>query len=250
MSEVPPEQPASDVPILYEDDLMVAVAKPSGMFVHRSEADRSASEFVVQNVRDQLGSFVYPVHRLDRATSGILLLAKNSESAAVLSQMFAERRIKKRYLTLVRGFTADEGIVDRPLVSSKGRGKPAGHPQTVPQDALTNYRTLARFELPFASSQHPTTRCSIVEALPKTGRYHQIRRHLSGLFHPIIGDSEHGDTKLNRKFIEHLGVTRLMLAAVQVEFEHPVTKRVLSIECQPADSFQQVIDRLEQQGRT
>lgn len=230
------------VSILYEDDLLVAVAKPSGMFVHRSLADRSAKEFVVQNVRDQLGSFVYPVHRLDRPTSGVLLLAKNPEAAALYGNMFAERLIRKTYLALVRGHSDDSGTIDRPLISDKGRGKAEGHPGTVPQEAETEYQTLARFEAPFPSGKHDTSRCSLVEARPKTGRYHQIRRHMFGISHPIIGDAEHGDTKLNRQYQQHLGVTRLMLAAVRVEFIHPVTEKSLTIECPLEESFAQVIN--------
>ncbi len=232
------------IPILFEDDQIVAVAKPSGMFVHRSEADRSATEFVLQNVRDQLGSFVYPVHRLDRPTSGVLLLAKNPEAAAVFGKMFAERLIRKTYLALVRGHADDVGTINRPLVPSKGRGDPQSEAQKTPKEAETKYRTLERFEVPFGSGQHTTTRCSLVEANPKTGRYHQIRRHLFGITHPVIGDSDHGDTKLNRMFQQRLGVTRLMLAAVRVEFVHPVTQQPLAIECPPDESFANVIIRL------
>ena len=245
----PTQQPTCNpqlthVPILYEDDVVVAVSKPSGMFVHRSEADRSATEFVVQNVRDQIGSFVYPVHRLDRATSGVLLLAKSSEAAALFSEMFAERKIHKTYHALARGYCDDSFTVNRPLVSSKGRGKPAGHPQTIPQDAETHFELLEKFELPFASGQHATTRCSLVEARPVTGRYHQIRRHLAGTSHPIIGDAEHGDTKLNRVFQQHTNVTRLMLVAVKIEFVHPVTDTLTVIACPPAESFSSVIESI------
>ena len=214
------------------------------MFVHRSEADRSATEFVVQNVRDQIGSFVYPVHRLDRATSGVLLLAKSSEAAALFSEMFAERKIHKTYHALARGYCDDSFTVNRPLVSSKGRGKPAGHPQTIPQDAETHFELLEKFELPFASGQHATTRCSLVEARPVTGRYHQIRRHLAGTSHPIIGDAEHGDTKLNRVFQQHTNVTLLMLVAVKIEFVHPVTDTLTVIACPPAESFSSVIESI------
>lgn len=233
-----------DIPILYEDEQLVAVAKPSGMFVHRSLADRTATEFVVQNVRDQLGSFVYPVHRLDRPTSGVLLLAKNPEAAALYGSMFAERQIQKTYQALVRGHTEDSGTIKHPMVSDKGRRKAEGHPLAVPQEAETEYRTLERFEAPFASGQHPTSRCSLIEAHPKTGRYHQIRRHMFRISHPIIGDSEHGDTKLNRQYQQHAGVTRLMLAAVRVEFDHPVAGKQMSIDCPPDGSFAGVLQRI------
>lgn len=233
------------VPILFEDDQLVAVAKPVGMFVHRSDADRSATEFVLQNVRDQLGHFVYPVHRLDRPTSGVMLLARTPEAATLLGNMFAERQIQKTYLALVRGHTDDSGTIDVPLVPSKPNGKRTENSLTAPQEAQTTYRTVERFDVPFKSGQHPTTRCSLLEAQPHTGRFHQIRRHLVRIAHPIIGDVEHGDTKLNRQYQEHAGVTHLMLVAVRVEFIHPVTQSRTVIECAPAESFARVIRRLQ-----
>jgi len=238
----------TSIPILYDDDQLIAVAKPSGMFVHRSMADRSATEFVVQTVRDQLQCFVYPVHRLDRPTSGVLLLAKSSEAAALYAAMFAERQVQKTYLALVRGHTQDCGKIDRPLVSDKGRGESATDPHSVPQDAETCYRTLEKFEAGFASGRHETTRCSLVEASPKTGRYHQIRRHLTGISHPVVGDADHGDTKLNRAFQRHAGVTRLMLAAVRVQFVHPMSKEEIIIDCSPEYSFIRVIELLREQA--
>ena len=234
--------------MLYEDDQLIAVAKPSGMFVHRSAADRSATEFVVQTVRDQLSCFVYPIHRLDRPTSGVLLLAKNSEAAGVYATMFAERRVQKTYLALVRGFAEDTGRIDRPLVSDKGRGRPVTDLHSLPQEAETLYRTVEKYEASFPSGRHATTRCSLVEAAPKTGRYHQIRRHMAGISHPVIGDADHGDTKLNRAFQEQAGVTRLMLAAVRIEFLHPVTGTGIVIECPPDDSFSKVINSMRAQS--
>lgn len=236
------------IPVLYEDEQIIAVAKPSGMFVHRSAADRSATEFVVQTVRDQLNCFVYPIHRLDRPTSGVLLLAKNSEAAAAYAIMFAERRVRKTYVALVRGFTDDSGTIDRPLVSDKGRGRPATDPHSIPQEAETFYRTIEKFEAAFSSGQHATTRCSLIEAQPKTGRYHQIRRHMAGISHPVIADAEHGDSRANRKFQQSLGVTRLMLAAVRLEFVHPLTAAPITIESAPDDSFNSVIARLRMQS--
>jgi len=236
------------VPILFEDDQFVAVAKPVGMFVHRSEADRSATEFVLQNVRDRLGHFVYPVHRLDRPTSGVLLLAKNPETATLLGNMFAERQIRKTYLALVRGHTDDSGDIDCPLAPSKANGWQTGNRSTTPQEARTAYRTLERFDVPFKSGPHTTSRCSLIEAHPHTGRFHQIRRHLVRIAHPIIGDVEHGDTKLNRRYREHAGATHLMLVAVRLEFVHPVTRSPVVIECVPAESFAFVIRQLRDQS--
>ncbi len=243
-----PEKLNSPIPVLYEDEQLIAVAKPSGMFVHRSVADRSATEFVVQTVRDQVNCFVYPIHRLDRPTSGVLLLAKSSEAAAVYATMFAERRVQKTYLALVRGFAEESGRIDRSLVSDKGRGRPSSDPLSVPQEAETQYRTIERFEASFPSGPHATTRCSLVEASPKTGRYHQIRRHMTGISHPVIGDADHGDTKVNRLFQQQAGVTRLMLAAVRIEFVHPVTEAGIVIDCPPDESFSSVLTFLRAQS--
>ena len=244
MDHTEPDEERTLVPILFQDNQLVAVAKPVGMFVHRSDADRSATEFVLQNVRDQLGHFVYPVHRLDRPTSGVLLLAKTPEAATLFGNMFAERQIRKTYLALVRGHTNDSGIIDAPLIPGKPNVKRTGNPRAAPQEAQTAYRTLERFDVPFKSGQHPTTRCSLLEAQPHTGRFHQIRRHMVRIAHPIIGDVEHGDTKLNRRYQDHAAVTHLMLAAVRVEFVHPVTGISTVIDCAPAKSFAVVIERL------
>lgn len=231
--------------ILYQDEHLVAVAKPCGMFVHRSDADRSAESVVVQQLREQLRQNIYPVHRLDRATSGLLLLARSSNSAAACGQMFSERRVKKTYHALVRGYTASEGQIDTPLISSRGREKPAGHPWAEPQHALTSYRTLSQFEIPIAFGAHATTRCSLVEANPGTGRYHQIRRHFNRVSHPVIGDSSHGDSRHNRLYREHFESQRLMLAAVRLEFKHPVTGTPCDLQCPPDVSFTTVMGQLE-----
>lgn len=246
MNEPQESEPRTFIPILFEDEQLVIVHKPSGMFVHRSLADRSATEFVVQHVRDQVGCFVYPVHRLDRPTSGVLMLAKSSAAAALFGSMFAERQVRKTYVALVRGHTDDAGTIDRPLVSDKGRGKSESNPLSVPQDAETDYRTLERFEVPIPFGRHATTRCSLVEVHPRTGRYHQIRRHLAGISHPVIGDADHGDTKFNRHAQTHLATTRLMLAAIRLEFPHPTTGCETKIECPLEGSFRSIIEKLRE----
>ncbi len=231
--------------ILYQDEHLVAVAKPSGMFVHRSDADRSAGSIVVQTLRDQLQQNVYPVHRLDRATSGLLLLARSSTAAAACGQMFSERRVQKTYRALVRGYAMPEGQIDTPLRSSRGREKPSDHPWAEPQHALTSYRTLQLFEIPIAMGEHTTTRCSLVEAHPETGRYHQIRRHFNYVSHPIIGDTSHGDSRHNRLYRGHFEAERLMLAAVRLEFNHPVTGTPCDLRCPPDQSFTTVMGQLD-----
>ncbi|MDG2131270.1 MAG: pseudouridine synthase [Fuerstiella sp.] len=231
--------------ILYQDEYLVAVAKPSGMFVHRSDADRTAASVVVQLLRNQLGQIIYPVHRLDRATSGVLLLARSSNAAAACGLMFSERRVRKTYCALVRGYCEANGQIDAPLISSRGRDQPADHPWAVPQQASTSYRTLRQFEVPITLGQYSTTRSSLVEAHPQTGRYHQIRRHFNYVSHPVIGDTSHGDGRHNRWYREHFGAERLMLAAVRLEFDHPITGTACDIHCPTAGSFTTVIRQLE-----
>ncbi|MEZ6127283.1 MAG: pseudouridine synthase [Planctomycetaceae bacterium] len=231
--------------VLYEDDELIAISKPAGMFVHRSEADRSADEFVLQRIRDQVGAFVFPVHRLDRATSGVLLLAKSRLAAAALGQLFADRAVSKTYHALVRGHCLNSGEIKTPLISARGRDKPVGHPFRDPQSAVTRFRTLFRYDIPLVSDRYPTTRCCMVEVQPVTGRYHQIRRHFNSIAHPIIGDSAHGDTRQNRFFAKTADCHRLMLAAVRIQLPHPASQRPLDIECPPEESFTTVLRRLE-----
>lgn len=238
------------VSILYEDEDLVAVAKPSGMFVHRSLADRSASEFLVQIVRDRIGCYVYPLHRLDRPTSGLVLLTKSREAAAKFGELLAQRRMVKTYAALVRGYAPEACVVDRPLTSSRGRKKEKEHPQAMPQPAETEIRGIERLEVPVATSRHPATRLTLLEAQPRTGRYHQIRRHLAGLGYPVIGDAEHGDSRLNRLLQQHVGITRLMLAATQLEFIHPVKLMALRIQCPLEPSFVSVLERIRGMSQT
>lgn len=221
-----PQDPVSSgpLPVLYQDEAFVAVAKPAGMFVHRTEMDRRVRVVVMQTVRDQLKRPVYLVHRLDRPTSGIVLLALSSEAASVVSKLFRDRQVTKSYLAFVRGHAAETGRVDRPLTSPEVV-------RTAPLEAVTEYRTEQQFEIPLQSDRFPTTRCSLVRAIPKTGRFHQIRRHLNGINHPVIGDTSHGDSRQNRFFRENFGTTRLMLHAAKIGFRHPMTGKMIEVSC-------------------
>lgn len=240
-----PSDPTNHLPVLYEDDHLIAVHKPSGLFVHRSEADRSVTDFVLQRVRNQVKAFVFPVHRLDRATSGLLLLAKDRQTAAELGQLFEDREVSKIYQALVRGHCEDAGEICDPLVSPRGRGKPEGHPFREPQHALTKFETVQRYELPFPSGRYPTSRCCLLNLQPVTGRWHQIRRHLNYFSHPIIGDTAHGDTRQNHFFADTFQVQRIMLAAIQLTLPHPHTGEKLRIDCPPETSFQQALQQIQ-----
>jgi tRNA pseudouridine65 synthase len=206
--------------ILYRDDWLVAVDKPTGLLVHRTELAR-AETFALQLVRNQLRRRVYAIHRLDRPTSGVLLFGLTPEAAVSMSRQFERRQVTKRYLAVVRGWPEREGVIDYPL---------ADRPDRPPRSALTRYRLLAQAELPFAVGRYPTSRYSLAEAAPETGRFHQIRRHFHHIFHPLIGDTTHGEGRHNRFFRETLGVGRLLLHARSLAFSHPVTGIDLRIE--------------------
>lgn len=185
------------IKILYQSNHLIVVNKPAGMLVHRSWLDKHETVFLMQTLRDQIGQHVYPVHRLDRPTSGVMLFALNSETARLLAQQFEHKHIQKHYWAIVRGWTDDVGCIDYPLKEQLDDiADPFADADKPAQSAITEYRTLARAELPFVShARFPTSRYSWLEVNLKTGRKHQIRRHLKHIFHPIIGDTTHGDLK-------------------------------------------------------
>lgn len=233
---------SESLPVIYQDDHLVAVHKPSGLLVHRSLIDTRETRFAVQIVRDQIGRRVYPVHRLDRPTSGVLLFALSSEVARQLSEQFAGRGVEKSYLALVRGFAPSEGRIDSPLHEQHDRiadaladaGKDA-------QEAVTDFRRLATAELPHAVGRYPSARYSLMEMRPLTGRRHQIRRHLKRLNHPIVGDVRHGDRHHNHFFAAHSGCRRLLLAATEVRLRHPVSGEPLNLQAPLQGCFRDVV---------
>ena len=206
--------------IIYRDDALVAIDKPAGLLVHRSPVDRHETRFAVQLLRDQIGQRVYPVHRLDRGTSGVLLFALDAATARDLGQQFQSGAKQSRYVAVVRGHLTGEGTIDHPLADVVDRH--AGLEGSSPRPALTRYRGLATTEIPAAIDRYPTSRFSLVELQPASGRRHQIRRHLKHLAHPIIGDATYGKGRYNRYFTESLGVPRLLLACTGLSLNHPL----------------------------
>lgn len=191
--------------LLYSDEDFVAINKPSGLLVHRTQLDALATEFALQLLRDQLGREVFPCHRLDRPTSGVLLFALHRDALRAAQHEFEARRVGKTYHALVRGWPGDAGLIDYPL---QLEDKPS-----VTQDAQTEYRCLQRFEYPQPIGNYPAARFALLELSPRTGRKHQLRRHLAHLRHPILGDSRHGDGKQNQYLRAQLGGQRLLLHA-------------------------------------
>jgi tRNA pseudouridine65 synthase len=233
------------LPILYRDEHLVAIAKPAGLLVHRTALDPHDSTNAVQELRRQLGAYVYPAHRLDRATSGVLLFALDPAIRVALGAAFETRAVAKRYLAVVRGWPPAAGTIDHPL----RRLVDVADPRTqvaadVPQPALTNYARLATAELPVRVDRYPTTRYSLLAVEPLTGRRHQLRRHLKHLGHPIVGDTTYGQGRHNRLFRERFNCHRLLLAARSLTLAHPVTGARLHIEAPLAADFARVLAAL------
>jgi len=236
------EPEAASLPVLYRDDSLVVVHKPSGLLVHRSPIDRHERRFAVQMLRDQLGQRVHPVHRLDKGTSGALAFALDRGTAAALATQFASGEVRKTYLAIVRGWPSAEGLVDHPLdpVEDDVLG-PQGGGQ---REARTTYRTLATVELPHRVDRYPTTRYALLELEPLTGRRHQLRRHLAHVSHPIVGDSTYGKGRHNRLFRDLFDSHRLLLACTRLVLRHPATGARLDIEAPLAAEFAAVVRRL------
>ena len=223
----------------------MAINKPPGLLVHRSRIDRLETRFALQMLRDQLGQRVYPVHRLDKAASGVLLFALTSAAARDAGELFATERVRKTYVAVVRGYVDPQGVIDYPLKERLDRMTDAKAARTkAPQPAVTNYRRLGTVALPFRVDRYPTSRYSLVEVKPKTGRKHQIRRHLKHISHPIIGDTTHGKGKHNRFFREQFGNNQLLLAATELTFVNPYSQIPLRLIAPPSATMASVIRQL------
>lgn len=213
--------------ICYQDEFIVAINKPNGLLVHRSSIATNTDEYALQLLRDQIGQKVYPCHRLDRKTSGVLIFALNPEVHKAINDQFMLRENVKKYLAIVRGYTIDSETIDYPLTNLKGKS----------QDAVTSYTTLKRSEIPVPFGKHETSRYSLLEVVPKTGRTHQIRKHLAHIFHPIIGDRPHGCNKQNRFFLEKWNHSNMLLHHSKIEFKHPVSNELITISAELPEGF-------------
>ncbi|WP_084605295.1 tRNA pseudouridine(65) synthase TruC [Psychromonas aquimarina] len=239
------ERSSPDLDILYQDEYLVAVNKPSGLLVHRSWLDSHATEFALQKVRNQIGQYVFPVHRLDRPTSGVLLFALDKESARNMMHQFAQHSMEKSYLAVVRGHLGDgeldyalKEILDKIADKKAAVDKPA-------QQAFTEYRCLAQTELPIAVRPYDSSRYSLMSLTPKTGRKHQLRRHMAHLRHPIVGDTSHGDGKHNAMFREKFTSHRLLLHAEFLSFKHPKTDQLITVNAPLDDEFKNLLAKIK-----
>ncbi len=216
--------------IIYQDDYLIAINKPHGLLVHQSPIARDAEEFALQLLKNQIGKFVWPCHRLDRKTSGLLLFALDKETEKAVQLLFRENQISKKYLAIVRGHTPQKMVIDYPLMKENG----------TLQDALTNFSTLQHTEIEVPFGKHQTSRYSLVEAEPQTGRMHQLRKHFAHINHPIIGDRPHGCNKQNKLFKEKWQMDTMLLHASELEFIHPLTQQHILLKAKIHPEFDRI----------
>lgn len=215
LEEAPAALPEAPIAVLWQDAHIAVVDKPAGLMVHDSKLARGENDFLADRLREQFGRPIFLIHRLDRATSGCLLLAFEREAASTLGKGLMSREFEKEYLAVCRGWPAeDEFAIDHPL--DGGPGKPEKKP------AVTRFRRIASGELALPSAGFDTSRYALLACWPETGRFRQIRRHLKHVSHHLIGDTSHGDGCHNRNF-RMQGVHRMLLHARRLAFPHPLS---------------------------
>ena len=233
--------------IVYQDENYVAVFKPAGLLVHKSDSTAAHVPLLLQALRDQLHCRVFPVHRLDRPTAGLILFGLNGSAAAKMVDLFTRRMVSKYYQTLVCGWAPDAGQIDLPL-SAKPEDElektATSQLDEATQDATTQFQTLVRFLLPVENALANPIELSLLEVKPLTGRSHQIRRHLQHIGHPIVGDYRHGNQEVNRVLLAETGVVRMLLTSMRLDFRHPYTGELQAITVGRGTLFDQVISKL------
>lgn len=222
--------------VLYQDDALVAVNKPANLAVHRSAFVGPDDAFLIDLLREQVEGRLHLAHRLDRATSGVLLVGRSPEVAASLGEQFMGRSVRKQYLAIVRGWPdPEEATIDYPLPGSRETG-----PR---RDATTDYRRLGTVEVDIALGRYEKQRYALVMAEPRTGRFRQIRKHFAHIHHPIVGDSQHGRGDHNRLFKQHFQSHRLLLHARRLVFDHPLTGQRMQVDATLDATWQQLLQR-------
>lgn len=220
--------------LLYEDEALVVVDKPPGIAVHRSNLIGADDDYLIDRLRTQVAGTLYLAHRLDRATSGVLLVAKSREIAAELGRQLMARTVDKDYLAVVRGWPAESGCIDHPLSGASLKGPL--------REARTYWRRLATVEVPLEMGRYPQQRYALLAVSPETGRYQQIRRHFAHASHHLIGDTTHGRGDHNRLFRIHWSMHRLLLHAWRLQFDHPSSGTRTSVVAPLDPSWQRIVD--------
>ena len=232
-----------ELEILYQDDYLVAINKPSGLLVHKSMIDRHEIYFAMKMLRDQIGQWVYPIHRLDKPTSGVLLFALDSTTAKVMSEQFKVHTIQKTYIAVVRGYAPESGEIDHALTEKldKIADKDASK-EKEPQEAVTAFKRLDTVELDIAVGRYEKTRYSLVELKPKTGRKHQLRRHMKHISHHMLGDTKYGRGEHNKMIRKEFDCNRLLLHAISLEVKHPYINKSLIIKAPLDETFKSIFN--------
>ncbi|WP_066438728.1 pseudouridine synthase [Chryseobacterium sp. CCH4-E10] len=220
--------------ILYRDEHLIAINKPSGLLVHKSFYSGEADTYAIQELKKQIGQKVYPVHRLDRKTSGVLLFTLDKEMLKTMSDVFAARAVEKKYIAILRGWAKEEETIDYDLINEN----------EVKQNAVTRYRRLQTSEIDLPFLKHQTSRYCLVEATPETGRFHQLRKHFKHILHPILGCRKHGCNKQNKLWLQTFGINKMTLHAHQLIFNHPNSGEKIIINAAIDDEFKKVGDIL------
>jgi len=222
------------LPVLYEDSDFIAVIKPHNLLVHRTELSTDSIS-AVQIVREMTNCPVNPVHRIDRGTNGVLLFAKSKEATKFASDQFMNQKVEKSYLAIIRGWPKEErGIIDSPISTERGEN----------QSAETHYEVLEKVNWPVPVGRFPSSWYSLIKAIPKSGRMHQIRRHLKRLCGPVIGDTQHGDGKHNRLFREQFNSHTLLLFANTLTFKNMQGQEVF-LQAPLPESFKNIYNHFE-----
>lgn len=224
--------------IIFQDDNLIAINKPHGLLVHKTNIALDANTSVLKILRKQLGKPIFTIHRIDRKTSGVLLLAFDKKAQSELSKQFMDGTVQKTYHAIVRGFTQDAQKIDYAIKDYNG----------VTKDAITHYKTLEQFEISLPFGKHDSSRYSLIELKPSTGRYHQLRMHMAHIFHPIIGDRPHGCNKQNKLFKEKFDLMDMMLHAQTLSFTHPYSGDQISVQAKPSESFSRILSTLKSQN--
>ena len=237
----------NEIEIIYQDDQFLAVNKPEGLLVHKTNIDKYETRYLLQELRDQIGKYLYPVHRLDKPTSGLILFALNPETAAFLQKQIEDNTAKKDYLLVCRGYCPENGTIDHPLkpideFKSK-RKKPKE--QKPAKSATTTFKRLNIIELPVSIDKYPSSRYSFVKARILTGRKHQIRRHFKHISHPIIGCPKYGKSTHNKYFSEQLETPRLLLHSYQMTIKNPLTDEEIQLPAPLNGSFKAILEEFK-----
>ena len=232
-----------ELEILYRDEYLVAINKPSGLLVHKSMIDRHEIYFAMKMLSDQIDAWVYPVHRLDKPTSGVLLFALDKHTAKLMSEQFKAHTIQKTYIAVVRGYTEEKGLIDYALsVKLDKIADKKSSADKEAQEAITEYERLDTVEVSHAVGRYEKSRYSLVKLKPKTGRKHQLRRHMKHLSHHILGDTKYGRGEHNKMIRKEYSCHRLLLHATSLEIQHPYTNESLIIKAELDETFNSIFE--------